>query len=137
MYRVGLSSCGFSLTEDNFKKLSQSNVAAIEISIFDKVNQRELLKSGARGNELRAYEDYPDCYDCWEWQAYETDKYKVIDAISKTDKRRSSYYNFYTGNKWGKYDNYDMAINSSTFGIEETAKIIAAAVQKLIDDRAE
>ena len=62
---------------------------------------------------------------------------KVIDEINKTDKRRASYYNFYTGNKWGKYDNYDMAINSSTFGIEETAKIIAAAVQKLIDDQAE
>ncbi|MBE6644868.1 MAG: cytidylate kinase-like family protein [Ruminococcaceae bacterium] len=62
---------------------------------------------------------------------------QVIDVINKTDKRRSSYYNFYTGNKWGKYDNYDMAINSSTFGIEETAKIIAAAVQKLIDDQVE
>ena len=59
---------------------------------------------------------------------------KIIDVISKTDKRRSSYYNFYTGNKWGKYDNYDMAINSSTFGVEETAKIITAAVQKLIED---
>ena len=60
---------------------------------------------------------------------------QVIDVINKTDKRRSSYYNFYTGNKWGKYDNYDMAINSSTFGIEETAKIIAAAVQRLLDDQ--
>jgi cytidylate kinase len=60
---------------------------------------------------------------------------QVIDVINKTDKRRSSYYNFYTGNKWGKYENYDMAINSSTFGIEETARIIAAAVQKLIDDQ--
>ena len=59
---------------------------------------------------------------------------QIIDVINKTDKRRSSYYNFYTGRKWGKYDNYDMAVNSSTFGIEETAKIIAAAVQKLIDD---
>ena len=59
---------------------------------------------------------------------------QVIDVINKTDKRRASYYNFYTGNKWGKNDNYDMAINSSTFGIEETAKIIAAAVNKLIED---
>ena len=59
---------------------------------------------------------------------------QVIDVINKTDKRRSSYYNFYTGNKWGKYDNYDMAINSSTFGVEETAKIIAAAVQKLAEE---
>ena len=59
---------------------------------------------------------------------------QVIDVINKTDKRRASYYNFYSGNKWGKYDNYDMAINSSTFGIDETARIITAAVQKLMDD---
>lgn len=59
---------------------------------------------------------------------------QVIDVINKTDKRRASYYNFYTGNKWGKFDNYDMAINSSTFGVEETAKIISAAVKKVIED---
>ena len=59
---------------------------------------------------------------------------QVIDVINKTDKRRSTYYNFYTGNKWGKYDNYDMAINSSTLGIEGTAEMIAAAAKKLIED---
>ena len=55
---------------------------------------------------------------------------QIIDVINKTDKRRSSYYNFYTGNKWGKYDNYDMAINSSTLGIEETAQLIAVMAKK-------
>ncbi len=59
---------------------------------------------------------------------------QIIDAINKTDKRRSSYYNFYTGNKWGKYDNYDMAINSSTLGIEHTAQVIYASALKLIED---
>ena len=59
---------------------------------------------------------------------------QVIDIINKTDKRRASYYNFYTGNKWGKFDNYDMAINSSTFGVEETAELIAASVKKLIEE---
>lgn len=59
---------------------------------------------------------------------------QVIDAINKTDKRRASYYNFYTGNKWGKYDNYDMAVNSSTLGIEGTAQIIYACVKKLIEE---
>lgn len=58
---------------------------------------------------------------------------QVIDVINKTDKRRASYYNFYTGNKWGQYDNYDMAINSSTFGIDETAKLIAAAIKKHVE----
>ncbi len=59
---------------------------------------------------------------------------QVIDVINKTDKRRSSYYNFYTGNKWGKYDNYDMAINSSTLGIDHTAQVIAASALKIMED---
>ena len=57
---------------------------------------------------------------------------QIIDVINKTDKRRSSYYNFYTGNKWGKYDNYDMAINSSTLGIDGTAELIVALAKKMI-----
>ena len=58
---------------------------------------------------------------------------QIVDVINKTDKRRASYYNFYTGNKWGKYDNYDMAINSSTLGIEGTAQVIAACAKKIIE----
>ena len=59
---------------------------------------------------------------------------QIIDVINKTDKRRASYYNFYTGNKWGKYDNYDMAINSSTLGIDDTAELIAACAKKLMEE---
>lgn len=59
---------------------------------------------------------------------------QIIDVINKTDKRRSSYYNFYTGNKWGKYDNYDMAINSSTLGVEGTAQLIIACAKKLTEE---
>ena len=57
---------------------------------------------------------------------------QIIDVINKTDKRRSSYYNFYTGNKWGKYDNYDIALNSSTFGIDGTADLICACVEDML-----
>ena len=58
---------------------------------------------------------------------------QIIDTINKTDKRRSTYYNFYTGNKWGKYDNYDIAINSSTLGIEGTADMIYAMALKMME----
>lgn len=50
---------------------------------------------------------------------------EALDIINKTDRRRASYYNFYTGNKWGKYDNYHIAINSAVLGIEGTARLIA------------
>ncbi|MBR2650083.1 MAG: cytidylate kinase-like family protein [Clostridia bacterium] len=59
---------------------------------------------------------------------------QLIDVINKTDKRRASYYNFYTGNKWGKYDNYDIAINSSTLGIQGTAEMIANCARQLMEE---
>lgn len=57
---------------------------------------------------------------------------QIIDTINKTDKRRSTYYNFYTGNKWGKFDNYDLAINSSALGIEGTAELICDFAKKMM-----
>ena len=59
---------------------------------------------------------------------------QIVDVINKTDRRRASSYNFYTGNKWGKYDNYDMAVNSSTLGIEGTAQLIASCAKRLMEE---
>ena len=59
---------------------------------------------------------------------------QVVDVINKTDKRRASYYNFYTGNKWGKFDNYDMLINSSTLGIDGSVQLICASIRKMIEE---
>ena len=50
--------------------------------------------------------------------------------IAKTDKKRASYYNFYTGKGWGDPKNYHMNIDSNLLGIEGTAKMI----KKLIDE---
>ena len=49
--------------------------------------------------------------------------------IEKTDKRRANYYNFYTGEKWGRYENYDLLIDSTIMGIEGTARLIADAAK--------
>ena len=45
--------------------------------------------------------------------------------ISKTDRRRANYYNFYTGNRWGEMTNYNLAIDASKLGAAKTAEIIA------------
>lgn len=62
----------------------------------------------------------------------ELKSHQIVDVINKTDKRRSTYYNFYTGNKWGNFENYDMAINSSTLGIEGTAELIYEFAKKMM-----
>ena len=81
------------------------------------------IYSNIETREKRIRERYPDIKSS-----------QVLDVINKTDKRRASYYNFYTGNKWGKYDNYDLAINAATFGIEKTAELIADFAKNFIKD---
>ncbi len=48
----------------------------------------------------------------------------------KTDKRRASYYNFYSDKEWGVSSSYDLSINSSILGVEETALLIKGFVEK-------
>ena len=55
----------------------------------------------------------------------------IEDAIIKTDKKRASYYNFYSGKKWGVAGSYDLCINSSKFGIEKTVDFIVDCVNEL------
>ena len=50
--------------------------------------------------------------------------------IEKKEDERSSYYNYYTSKTWGASQSYDMCINSSMFGIDMTAKLIAAIIRK-------
>lgn len=53
-------------------------------------------------------------------------EHEARDMIKKTDKRRINYYNFYTGRKWGAFENYHASFNSSVLGVEKTAQMIAA-----------
>lgn len=46
------------------------------------------------------------------------------ETIIKIDKRRANHYNTFTENIWGNRKNYDMMINSTSAGIEATAKWI-------------
>ena len=45
--------------------------------------------------------------------------------VTKSDKKRANYYNFYTGKKWGSAGAYDLCINSSAVGFENAAELIA------------
>ncbi|NPD93063.1 AAA family ATPase [Xylanibacter muris] len=47
---------------------------------------------------------------------------KIIEA---GDRDRSSYYNYYTGKKWGHCASYDLCVNSSLLGIEDTVGFVA------------
>ncbi|MBQ9760694.1 MAG: alpha-mannosidase [Clostridia bacterium] len=64
----------------------QFNDAWQIVSIYDKENDREVLKAGAIGNELRVYADYPDKYDAWEWTEYTREhEYRTITEVSSVE----------------------------------------------------
>lgn len=57
---------------------------------------------------------------------YHEDEGDADKRVKTMDKRRSSYYNYYTTNKWGDLRNYDLTINSD-IGLEEAAQMIVDA----------
>ena len=55
---------------------------------------------------------------------YDLTDAKAKNLIIKTDKKRSSYYNYYTNKKWSDAESYELCLTSSELGIEGTAKAI-------------
>ena len=55
---------------------------------------------------------------------------KPEDIINKTDKKRASYYKFYTGNLWKDMNNYDLVINTGKVGIDNAVATIIDYVRK-------
>ena len=47
------------------------------------------------------------------------------DLIVKTDKRRANYYRYYTGEKCGRPDKYDLMVSTDRVGIDGAAEVIA------------
>lgn len=50
--------------------------------------------------------------------------------IKQRESQRASYYNYYTGKKWGSAESYDLCIDSSVLGLQATEKFIADFVRK-------
>jgi len=50
--------------------------------------------------------------------------------LDKKESERASYYNYYTGKRWGHSESYDLCVNSSILGIDETEEYICKFIRK-------
>lgn len=57
-------------------------------------------------------------------KCYNLPQEKAEQKINKIDKKRATYYNYYTGNKWGQTQLYELSIDSSILGIDATTELI-------------
>ena len=82
-----------------------------------------------------ALEDFDNCISVYVHAPFE-DRIKRIEneygipngkskeMLMKKDKQRSSYYNYYSSNKWGYPKSYDLCLNSSYLGIDGSVDLI-------------
>ncbi len=56
---------------------------------------------------------------------------KAPDFITKKDKQRANYYNFYSNKRWDDLSNYNLTLDTSKFTIEQAVEMILDAAKKL------
>lgn len=50
--------------------------------------------------------------------------HKSLKELKKEDEKRASFYNYYTGSKWGEAADYDLVINTGRCGIDKATDTI-------------
>lgn len=55
---------------------------------------------------------------------------QALDRIAAKDRQRKDYYYFHTGREWGKKENYDLCLNTSTMGYEACVNLLAELALK-------
>ena len=60
---------------------------------------------------------------------YGVESDNVVELINKTDKRRANYYNYYTGMKWGRAENYHLALRTDYIGIDGAVETLIRFIE--------
>ena len=81
--------------------------------------------------------DVADCLKVFIYSDFEKRAERIVKVYGETDepttkrlkdkdKRRASYYQFYTDMKWGETKNYDVCLNSGVLGIDKCVDVVAS-----------
>lgn len=125
----GMDSCGLPLSEKIF--LVQSQV------IKEVAEEGSCVIVGRSANYVLS--ENPNCINIF-LQAdlkdrvqraisqYDLPEKNAEASVIKTDKRRANYYNYFTGAKWGKAENYDLILNTSRLDLDHVVDVIKTYV---------
>lgn len=58
------------------------------------------------------------------------DREGALRIIHHEESARASYYNYYTGKKWGDSQSYDLCVNSTRLGLEGTTRLIVHFIKE-------
>ncbi len=79
-----------------------------------------------RINRVRTYPEYDE---------EEQKGKRITDFMSKIDRQRQSYYNYYASGKWEQSSTYDLTIDSSLLGIDGTVHLLTQFIDVFEQER--
>ena len=123
MQEMPMSQKVFLAQFDTIKKIAEKESCVIvgrcaDYALRDMPNRCSVFikaSMDARVNRIRRLYDYSES--------------KAKDVIIKTDKKRANYYNFYSNKKWADSRSYDLCVDSSELGIDNTVELILKYVE--------
>ncbi|MCQ2188351.1 MAG: cytidylate kinase-like family protein [Paludibacteraceae bacterium] len=59
------------------------------------------------------------------------------ELVEERESARKSYYDYYTGKEWGDSKGYDLCVNVSKLGFEETAQMMIAFIDSIFSKKEE
>lgn len=87
-------------------------------------NSDYILRDYENAFHVFIYGDEPEKIQyCKDFCDARTDK-EAIAMMKEMDKKRALNYQYYTDQKWGSKENYDLLLNSSSFGYDGCAEIL-------------
>ncbi len=132
-YNVGLTSSGymdmpinhkiFLAQFDTIKKLAEEESCVIvgrcaDYALADDPNLVSVFITADDKDKIQSLKEL-----------YQVDDAKAKEVMVKTDKKRSSYYNYYSNKKWGDVRSYDLCINRSPIGVDGAVDMILKYIE--------
>lgn len=132
-YNVGLTSSGymdmpinhkiFLAQFDTIKKLAEEESCVIvgrcaDYALADDPNLVSVFITADDKDKIQSLKEL-----------YQIDDAKAKEVMVKTDKKRSSYYNYYSNKKWGDVRSYDLCINRSPIGVDGAVDMILKYIE--------
>lgn len=132
-YNVGLTSSGymdmpinhkiFLAQFDTIKKLAEEESCVIvgrcaDYALADDPNLVSVFITADDKDKIQSLKEL-----------YQIDDAKAKEVMVKTDKKRSSYYNYYSNKKWGDVRSYDLCINRSPIGVDGAVDMIMKYIE--------
>ena len=68
-------------------------------------------------------------------EKYRIDTTEALIKMKRHDKNRKRYHNRHSDGKWGDSRSYDLCVNSSKMGVDETVDILVTYIRKRMQNR--